>query len=83
MTLIIPPLIFKQVKQMPQADRDRILQALRQVAADPSARPGFTTEMVGQPGVWRLRKGDWRAIFILEGEDVVVLRIGNRRDIYR
>jgi mRNA-degrading endonuclease RelE of RelBE toxin-antitoxin system len=48
-----------------------------------TVRTPFVTEMVGEPGVWRLRKGDWRATFVIEGADVVVTRIGNRREIYR
>ena len=29
-----------------------------------------------------MRIGDWRVVFDLEGEVVVVLRIGHRREIY-
>jgi mRNA-degrading endonuclease RelE of RelBE toxin-antitoxin system len=68
---------------MPKADQARIIEALEQVAADISVRMPFVTEMVGEPGVWRLRKGNWRATFIIEGTDVVVTRVGNRREIYR
>jgi mRNA-degrading endonuclease RelE of RelBE toxin-antitoxin system len=39
--------------------------------------------MIGEPGVWRPRKGDWRAIVVIEGADVVVTPVGNRREIYR
>jgi hypothetical protein len=35
-----------------------LLDALDDVAGDPSARFSFVTEMVGQQDVWRLRKGD-------------------------
>lgn len=81
--LIVPTAVLKQMKTMPKADQARIIAALEQVAADPTARMPFVTEMVGEPRVWRLRKGDWRATFIIEGADVVVTRIGNRREIYR
>jgi mRNA-degrading endonuclease RelE of RelBE toxin-antitoxin system len=81
--LIIPSLILKQMKAMPKADQARIIEALEQVAADPTVRMPFVTEMIGAPGVWRLRKGDWRAIFVIEGADVVVTRVGHRREIYR
>jgi mRNA interferase RelE/StbE len=68
---------------MPKADRTRMVAALRQVAAEPSVRQSFVTEMVGQAGLWRLRKGDWRALYRIVDGDVVVDRVGNRRDIYR
>jgi mRNA interferase RelE/StbE len=83
MALIIPTTILKQMKAMPKADQVRIIEALEQVAADLTTRMPFVTEMVGEPGVWRLRKGDWRATFVIDGADVVVTRVGNRREIYR
>ena len=83
MALIIPTTILKQMRAMPKADQARIIEALEQVAADLTMRMPFVTEMVGEPGVWRLRKGDWRATFVIEGADVVITRVGNRREIYR
>jgi mRNA interferase RelE/StbE len=34
-------------------------------------------------GSYRFQIGEYRAVFDVEGEEVVVLRIGHRRDIYR
>ncbi len=82
MAVIIPPAVYKQMKAIPKADVDRLVAALEQVAADLTTRLPFVTEMVGQPGVWRLRKGNWRAVYTIEGADVVVTRVGNRREIY-
>jgi mRNA interferase RelE/StbE len=81
--LIIPTAVLKQMKAMPKADQARIIDALEQVAENLTERMPFVTEMVGEPGVWRLRKGDWRAIFLIDGADVVVIRVGNRREVYR
>jgi len=83
MPLIIPPAVLKQMRSMPKTDQARIIQALKLVAADPAGRLPFVTELVGQPGYWRHRKGDWRAIYKIIGDDVVVQNIGNRREIYR
>jgi len=30
-----------------------------------------------------MRLGDYRVIFDIEGEDIVILRVGHRRDVYR
>jgi mRNA interferase RelE/StbE len=81
--LVIPPDVLKQLASIPRADRHRLLSALDAVAAKPTERFSFVTEMVGQKGVWRLRKGDWRAVFRLRGEDVVLDRVGHRREVYR
>lgn len=83
MTLIIPTAVLKQMKAVPKADRARIFDALELVADNLAMRMPFVTEMVGEPGVWRLRKGDWRATFVIDGADAVVIRVGNRREIYR
>ena len=34
-------------------------------------------------GSYRFRVGDYRIVFDLEGSDIVVLRVGHRREIYR
>jgi len=34
-------------------------------------------------GVYKLRVGDWRVIYTLEGNTVVIQAIGHRREIYR
>ena len=35
------------------------------------------------PPEYRLRTGDWRVRFVLDGRTVVVLRVLNRKDAYR
>ena len=34
-------------------------------------------------GTYRFRKGDYRVIFDIEDKDIIILRLGHRRDIYR
>lgn len=34
-------------------------------------------------GEYRFRVGDWRVVFDLEGEILIIHDIGNRKDIYR
>jgi mRNA-degrading endonuclease RelE of RelBE toxin-antitoxin system len=83
MAVIIPPDLLRQLAAVPRRDRERLLQALEMVAAEPARRFSFITELVGQPGVRRLRKGDWRAVYRMRGTDVILDRVGNRRDVYR
>lgn len=33
-------------------------------------------------GYWKLRVGDYRVIYKLEGKKVIILRIGHRREVY-
>jgi mRNA interferase RelE/StbE len=83
MALLIPPDVLKQLVAMPKADRKRLLDALEVVAVEPTKRFPFVTPMVGQAGVWRLRKGDWRAVYRIEQGDVILDRVGHRREVYR
>jgi len=34
-------------------------------------------------GLWSLRVGTWRVIFALRGQDVWILKIGHRKDVYQ
>jgi mRNA interferase RelE/StbE len=34
-------------------------------------------------GTYRFRIGDYRVIFDIEDDEIVILRVGHRRDIYR
>jgi mRNA interferase RelE/StbE len=81
--LIVPPDVLKQLAPIPRADRERLLKALEMVAEAPTKRFPFVTEMVGNPGVWRLRKGDWRAVSRICGTDVILDRVGHRKEVYR
>lgn len=83
MALLILPDVLRQLAGMPKRDRERMLMALETVAADLTVRQSFVTEMVGRPGAWRLRKGDWRAVYRIVEGDVVVDAVGHRREIYR
>ena len=54
-------ILCRSSDEIPKADRTGIIDALEQVAENLAVRMPFVTELVGKPGVWRLRKGDWRA----------------------
>lgn len=34
-------------------------------------------------GTYRYRLGDYRVVFDIDGHDIVILRVGHRREIYR
>lgn len=34
-------------------------------------------------GLWSLRVGDWRVIYHIAADEVWILKIGHRRDVYR
>ena len=69
---------------MPHKERAQLQERLRAIAADPTMRhPGVETMQGKPPGRFRVRQGDWRAIFSVDGPDVVVERVGNCGEVYR
>ena len=72
----------KRIVRFPSRVQDRIEKALRDLADEP--RPQGSRKLRGREG-WRIRIGDYRAIYEIDDETqkVLVLDIGHRRDIYR
>lgn len=70
---------IKALKKMPAKDRNAIMAKLDRYAA------GGVGDVVALKGsdLFRLRHGDWRAIFEEDGTVVAVLKIANRREVYR
>jgi len=59
-----------------------MIQAIDELAEDP--RPRNSRKLRGKEG-WRIRVGDYRAIYEIDDEarEVLILDIGHRRNIYR
>ena len=73
---------LKALRRMPAVDARRLRDAVRQVAEAHPVRMPFVTEMVGEPGAWRVRKGSWRAVYVIEGDRLVVRNVGHRSEVY-
>jgi mRNA interferase RelE/StbE len=71
---------MRDLDRLDPAIRRRILAKLRELAGEPLASAKKLTDP--RIGTFRWRIGDYRAIFDIEEETVVVLRVGDRKDIY-
>jgi mRNA interferase RelE/StbE len=83
MALLIPPVVVRQFAQMPRADARRLKDRLDAIAAAPGDKHPNVMPLVGMPGSFRVRQGDWRAVFSMEDGDVIVDRVAHRREVYR
>jgi mRNA interferase RelE/StbE len=83
MGLLIPPAVFKQLAALPKAEARRLLDRLQRIADAPQSPHANVVPLAGEPGVFRVRQGDWRAVFSIEGGDVIVDRVAHRREVYR
>jgi mRNA interferase RelE/StbE len=70
---------LKQLRSVPKRDRDAILDKL---AAHAQANTGDVKRLKGS-SAFRLRHGDWRAVFEHKGETLLAPEIAHRREIYR
>lgn len=77
------PAAARQLRKLDPQVRRRIQGALELLSSDP--RPPAATQLVGGAGEWRVRTGDYRIVYEIEDDEllVLVLRVGHRREIYR
>ena len=79
----LSPTAARQLRKFDPQVRRRIQAVLELLAVEP--RPPAATRLVGGAGEWRVRTGDYRIIYEIEDQDllVLVLSVGHRREIYR
>lgn len=71
------------LRRIPKNIANLIREKVDVIAVDPYAPHNNVTKLVGRAG-YRLRIGDWRVIYELQDEQVVmlVIKIGPRGEIY-
>ncbi len=81
--IVLSPMAARQLRKLDAQVRRRIQAALDLLAEQP--RPPSATRLVGGAGEWRVRTGDYRIVYEIHDDEllVLVLRVGHRRDIYR
>jgi mRNA interferase RelE/StbE len=80
--ITLAPAAARQLRKFDPQVRRRIQAALELLSDNP--RPPAATELIGGAGEWRIRTGDYRIVYEIEDERllVLVLRMGHRREIY-
>jgi len=83
MKLVIESAALKILLRMPQRDAAVLRDKLKLFAADPYAPHPWAKAFGRSNG--RIRQGNWRALYEIDGEKVtvVILKIGNRKEVYR
>jgi mRNA interferase RelE/StbE len=74
----------KALFKMPRNTAQLIWEKMEQVAVDPFASISNVKKLQGRPG-YRLRVGDWRVIYEINKEQVViiVIKIAPRGEVYQ
>jgi len=81
--LLYHPAVAKEdLRKIPADAKERIRKAIEtQLTYDPV--------LAGKPlrqtlkGHRKLRVGDWRVIYRIERKDIIILKIGHRREVYK
>lgn len=71
----------KDLEALDELWRRQIVGKIKVYAENPRQHAVPLTD--SRLGSFRFRIGDYRVVFDLEGDDLVVLRVGHRREIYR
>ena len=77
----LSPMAARQLRKLDAQARRRIQAVLDLLAEQP--RPPAATRLVGGAGEWRVRTGDYRVVYEIENDQllILVLRIGHRREV--
>ena len=71
----------KDILRLDQNVKQRIGKALKKYGEEPLKHASKLTDPA--LGTYRFRTGDYRVIFNIEEKEIVVLRVGHRKDICR
>lgn len=73
----------RAIRKLPKNVRSRLLDAIEALGDDP--RPTGSKKLPGTALAWRVRAGDYRVIYEVEDDAllVTVVRAAHRREVYR
>lgn len=78
--LVVSPQFWRDLRKLDAETHRRILDALARLEENPSQGKKLTGVEVGQ---WRIRVGDYRIRYDVEGDHIFLYRVRHRREIYR
>ena len=79
-SLVIARRFRQDLRRLDAQMHQRVLEALERLLEDPFQGQRLTNVAIGQ---WRIRVGDYRIRYDIEGEQVLLYRVRHRREIYR
>lgn len=73
----------RQFRELPRKEQERLGRRIDRLSEAPY--PKDAKKLTGEEGLYRIRSGDYRVIYMVEDDVLVVLvlKIGHRKDIYR
>jgi mRNA interferase RelE/StbE len=78
--LVISNRFRRDLRRLDAALHRRVLEAIEPLQENPYQGSQLTNVRIGQ---WRIRVGDYRIRYDIEGNRVLLYRVRHRKDIYR
>jgi mRNA interferase RelE/StbE len=78
--LVISNRFRRDLRRLDTDIHSRVLEALEALQEDPYQGRRLTDVQIGQ---WRIRVGDYRIRYDIEGDRILLYRVRHRKDIYR
>lgn len=72
---------LEDLEELPKSINDRILRIFERLADWPNVS-GARALSGNRAGSYRIRTGDYRLLFRVEGDEILIERVAHRRDIY-
>ena len=81
--IFFAPAALRQFRKLPAPVQKRLSPHIDALADNP--RPPGVVKLSGTSDIYRIRVGDYRIIYEIQdiGLVILILKIGNRRDVYK
>lgn len=81
MQIAFAPVAWRAWRKLPTQVQDRLQRKLAEYASDPLQ---YAIKLIDPAvGTYRFRIGDYRIVFDLADDEMVILAVGHRKEIYR
>jgi len=82
-TILLAPPAERQLKTFTPSVQKRLVRRLKTLRENP--RPQGVKKLAGEENLYRIRQGDYRLIYTIGDKELIVLvvKIGDRKEIYR
>lgn len=82
-SILLAPPAERQLRALAEPVRKGIVRHLKSLRLNP--RPQGVKKLAGEDDLYRTREGDYRIIYTIRDKELIVLvvKIGNRKEVYR
>jgi mRNA interferase RelE/StbE len=81
--VLLTPAADRQLARLPRQAREMVAAAIVTLASNP--QPPGSAKLAGAGDLWRIRVRDYRVVYTVRSGELVVtvVKIGNRKEVYR